>query len=63
MDEAIRLLGSFARYVDSQEPELSPRLMRLAMAWAAQQNLPLGELAKAMAAQAAEQDRSGTCTP
>lgn len=61
MDEAIRLLGSFAKYVQQEEPELSPKFLRLAMAWAARNQLPLHKLAQAMAEQASKGD--GSCTP
>jgi hypothetical protein len=62
MDEAIRLLGSFARYVQQAEPELAPKLLTLAMTWATKNNVPLSELAQAMAQQEGEEKRSEECT-
>jgi hypothetical protein len=57
MDEAIRLLGSFAKYVQEEEPDVAPTLLRLAMSWAAKNGVPLSELAKAMQQQSDAENR------
>jgi len=47
-EDAMRLLGSFAKFVRDHEPELAPKFAALAMRWSVQEGVPLHLLARAM---------------
>jgi hypothetical protein len=48
MDEALRMLGSFARFVEDRAPMLATELRPLAMQWATRENIPLAKLMAAL---------------
>jgi hypothetical protein len=48
MDEALKMLGSFAKYVQREAPHLSAELAQLAVRWASEKGIPLDKLMSSM---------------
>jgi hypothetical protein len=51
MEEALRLLGSFARFVEERAPVLSTELRPLVLQWAMRENIPMEKLMAALRAE------------
>lgn len=48
MDEALKLLGSFARFVQKEAPDAAPKLGQLAVEWAQAKGIPQDKLLEAI---------------
>jgi len=47
-EDSLRLLGSFARFVQEKSPELASQLKGLAMQWAVREDIPMQMLVDAL---------------